>query len=106
VTLHPQALAALALWSAGPSVTDPGFGPADIAAKRAEALAAAELEPKEPVDRVEDVDADGVRCRIYVPEGAQRTILFLHGGGFVFGDVDTHDGDLPQVARETRLPLH
>jgi acetyl esterase len=101
VTLHPQALAALALWSAGPSVTDPGFGPADIAAKRAEALAAAELEPKEPVDRVEDVDADGVRCRIYVPEGAQRTILFLHGGGFVFGDVDTHDGQARRLANRT-----
>ena len=85
----------------GPSVSDPGFGPADIAAKRAEALAAAALEPEEPVDRVEDVDADGVRCRLYVPDGAERTILFLHGGGFVFGDVDTHDGQSRRLANRT-----
>jgi acetyl esterase/lipase len=105
MTLHPQAVAALALWSAGPSVTDPGFGPAGIAAKRAEALAAAGLEPQEPVDRVEEVDADGVRCRLYVPDvapaTAQRTILFLHGGGFVFGDVDTHDGQSRRLANRT-----
>jgi acetyl esterase/lipase len=101
VTLHPQAVAALALWSAGPSVTDPGFGAGGIAAKRAEALAAAGLEPKEAVDRVEDVDADGVRCRLYVPDGAQRTILFLHGGGFVFGDLDSHDGQSRRLANRT-----
>ena len=101
MTLHPQAVAALALWSAGPSVTDPGFGADGIAAKRAEALAAAGLEPKEAVDRVEDVDADGVRCRLYVPDGAQRTILFLHGGGFVFGDVDSHDGQSRRLANRT-----
>ena len=101
MTLHPQAVAALALWSAGPSVSDPGFGPAGIAAKRAEALDAAGLEPQEPVDRVEEVDADGVRCRLYVPDGAERTILFLHGGGFVFGDVDTHDGQSRRLANRT-----
>ena len=96
MTLHPQSVAALELWSQGPSVVDPGFGADGIAAMRRDALAAAALEEKEPVDRVEDVDAGGVRCRLYIPAGVQetvqRTVLFLHGGGFVFGDVDTHDG--------------
>jgi acetyl esterase len=101
VTLHPQAVAALKLWGEGPSVTDPGFGPDGIAAMRRDALAEAALEEKEPVDRVEDVDADGVRCRLYVPAGAQRTVLFLHGGGFVFGDVDTHDGQARRIANRT-----
>ena len=105
MTLHPQAVAALALWAQGASVSDPGFGPADLAAKREEALAAAAAEPLEQVDRVEDVDADGVRCRLYVPDAApataQRTILFLHGGGFVFGDVDTHDGQARRLANRT-----
>jgi acetyl esterase len=105
VTLHPQAVAALALWAQGPHVTDPGFGPADIDAKRAEARAAAALEPREDVDRVEDVDADGVPCRLYVPRGAPaaalRAVLFLHGGGFVFGDLDTHDGQARRIANRT-----
>ena len=101
MTLHPQSVAALELWAQGPSVTDPGFGADGIAAMRRDALAAAALEAKEPVDRVEDVDADGVRCRLYVPAGARRTVLFLHGGGFVFGDVDTHDGQSRRIANRT-----
>ena len=101
MTLHPQSVAALELWAQGPSVTDPGFDADGIAAMRRDALAAAALEEKEPVDRVEDVDADGVRCRLYVPAGARRTVLFLHGGGFVFGDVDTHDGQSRRIANRT-----
>ena len=101
MTLHPQAVAALELWSVGPQVTDPGFGADGIAAKRAEARELAATEPKEHVDHVEDVDADGVRCRLYLPAGAQRSLMFLHGGGFVFGDVDTHDGQSRRLANRT-----
>ena len=42
--------------------------------------------------------ADGLRpARVYVPRGtdpepAQPTLLFLHGGGWVQGGLDTHDG--------------
>jgi acetyl esterase len=101
MTLHPQSVAALELWSQGPSVSDPAFGADGIAAMRRDALAAAALEEKEPLDRVEDLDADGVRCRLYVPAGARRSVLFLHGGGFVFGDVDTHDGQARRIANRT-----
>jgi acetyl esterase len=101
VTLHPQAVAALELWAVGPQITDPGFGPDEIAAKRAEALEVAAAETKEPVDRIEDVDADGVRCRLYLPSGAQRTLMFLHGGGFVFGEIDTHDAQARRLANRT-----
>ncbi len=105
MTLHPQAVAALELWAQGPHVTDPGFGPADIEAKRRDALDLAAAEPKEPVARVEDVDADGVPARLYVPEGARAgqpgTLVFLHGGGFVFGEVDSHDGQSRRIANRT-----
>lgn len=101
MTLHPQAVAALELWAVGPQITDPGFGPDQIAAKRAEALEVAAAETKEPVDRIEDVDADGVRCRLYLPSAAQRTLMFLHGGGFVFGEIDTHDGQSRRLANRT-----
>lgn len=101
MTLHPQSVAALELWAVGPQITDPGFGPEQIAAKRAEAREAAAAETKEPVDRIEDVDADGVPCRLYLPSGAQRMLMFLHGGGFVFGDLDTHDGQSRRLANRT-----
>jgi acetyl esterase len=101
VTLHPQAVRALELWRAGPSVEDPGFGAADIAAMRREQGAAAAAEEHEPVDRVEDVDADGVPCRLHRPDDAQRVLLFLHGGGFVFGDLDTHDAHARRLANRT-----
>jgi acetyl esterase len=101
MTLHPQSVAALELWSLGPSVADPGFGQADVDARRAEARALALREEREDVDRVEDVDADGVPCRLYVPDGARRAVVFLHGGGFVFGDVDTHDSQSRRLANRT-----
>lgn len=96
--LHPQAEAALALWAQGPRVTDAGF---DIAGQRRLAREQAAAEPREHVDHVEDVDADGVPCRLFLPEGADKVIVFLHGGGFVFGDLDTHDAQSRRLANRT-----
>jgi acetyl esterase len=107
VTLHPQSVAALELWSQGPSVTDPGFGPDDLAAKRADARAEAAREPQEAVHRITDVDADGVPCRLYVPTDAEShgVLVFLHGGGFVFGEVATHEGHSRRMANRTGLAV-
>jgi acetyl esterase len=101
MVLHPQAKAALELWRLEPSVTDPGFDAAGIAARRQLHLDAAAVEAKEPVDQVEEVDADGVPCRLYQPAGATTTILALHGGGFAFGELDTHDGHWRRLANRT-----
>jgi acetyl esterase len=103
--LHPQAVAALELWSRDPRVTDPGFGPDDVAAQRARNRTAGAAEPHEDVDRVEDLDADGVPCRLTVPLGVAatppRTLVFLHGGGFVFGDIESHDAQARRLANRT-----
>ncbi|MBW3621377.1 MAG: alpha/beta hydrolase [Actinobacteria bacterium] len=46
----------------------------------------------DPVASVEDTSADGVPVRVYVPLGTPRAaMVFLHGGGWVIGDLDTHD---------------
>ena len=46
-------------------------------------------------DRVaaEDFDADGVPVRLYRPAGDDvlPLLVFLHGGGWMLGDLDTHD---------------
>ena len=108
MTLHPQAVRALELWAQGPQVTDPGFGPAGIDALRRAAREAAATEEREPVRSVEDLDADGVRCRLYRPAGVgppsdepPSALVYLHGGGFVFGDLDTHDGQARRLANRT-----
>lgn len=105
MVLHPQAEAAVALWSEGPRVTDPGFGGEGIAEQRRLALEAAAAEPQEEVAYVEDIDVDGVPSRLYLPEGATRLAVFLHGGGFVFGDLDTHDAQSRRIANRTGLAV-
>ena len=46
----------------------------------------------EPVDRVAEVDADGIPARLYEPAGALRGVLvWFHGGGWVLGSLATHD---------------
>ena len=99
MTLHPQARAALADAADETAVFDPSF---DVARTRAEARVAAAAEPREDLPRVEDVDAAGVPCRLYVPTEADRPVtglvLHLHGGGFVLNDVEVHDNAARRLA--------
>lgn len=93
--LTPQSRAALAAAAGETPVHDPTF---DVAESRAQARAAAAQQPKDDVARVEDVDADGVPCRLYAPEGARGVTVLLHGGGFVFHDVEVYDGPARKLA--------
>ncbi len=59
-----------------------------------------------PVAAVEDLQLPGpaghLQARVYRPEtsGPVPTILFIHGGGFVIGDLDTHDNQCRTVCRD------
>ncbi len=44
-----------------------------------------------PIHAVRDLEVDGLRARHYHPGGVAPLVMFLHGGGFVFGDLETHD---------------
>lgn len=51
----------------------------------------------EPVASVTDTEVDGIRVRVYRPaadgpRGPLPVFVFAHGGGFVFCDLDSHDG--------------
>jgi acetyl esterase len=39
-----------------------------------------------------------IRARLYRPKDADGTILFIHGGGWVVGSLDTHDGPARALA--------
>ena len=69
-----------------------------VNAAREEARTIAVADAREDVDRVDEIDADGVRCRLYVPGGATAVIVHVHGGGFVFHDIDVHDAAARRLA--------
>ena len=60
--------------------------------------------PGEPVDHVEDQRVPGpggsIPVRIYAPAGRRPApaLVYFHGGGWVIGGIDTHDGLCRQLA--------
>ncbi|MFD1546138.1 alpha/beta hydrolase fold domain-containing protein, partial [Nonomuraea guangzhouensis] len=68
-------------------LTDPVAARANYA-KAAAARPAPDLADLEVEDRMVPADPDVV-VRIYRPRQAQGAIVWLHGGGFVMGDLDT-----------------
>jgi acetyl esterase len=66
------------------------------------------MEPREEVGEVRDVDADGVPCRLYRPHDhpdATGLIVHLHGGGFVFNDVEVHDAVCRRLTNRAGIPV-
>jgi acetyl esterase len=92
--LYPQARKAVEDAAGEPKVWE-----TDIDDARSAARAEAATAPREDVAEVVDLDADGVPCRLYRPEGARPgLVVHLHGGGFVFHDVDVHDDAARRLA--------
>ncbi|MGH3470238.1 MAG: alpha/beta hydrolase [Thermocrispum sp.] len=60
-----------------------------------------------PVAGLEDIEVDGAEgrlpARVYRPDGAgpHATVAFFHGGGFVLGGIDTHDGFCRELCQQT-----
>jgi len=102
MALHPQSRAALESAADEPQVFDDGF---DIAASRADARALAAAGDREPVAEVADLLADDVPCRLYRPEGADGLIVHLHGGGFVFHDIEVHDAAARRLANRSGMAV-
>jgi acetyl esterase len=85
-----------------------------VAAARARTAADAQTfaGPAIELERVEEVTVAGaagpLRARLYVPEGIDvpsGLLVYFHGGGFVVGDLDTHDNMCRFLAREAGVRL-
>lgn len=66
------------------------------------------------IGAVRDLEVDGAEgplpARLYVPtsrlgDDAVPTLLFLHGGGWVHGDVDSHDGACRHLAEHSGVQV-
>lgn len=58
----------------------------------------------QPIGRTEDHWINGQKARLYVPtreSGNGGLLVFFHGGGFIYGDVDTHDAACRFLAEES-----
>ena len=57
--------------------------------------------PGEELLDISDVEREGVRLRVYRPRtGTTAGVLYLHGGGFCLGDLDSEHGGAVQVAND------
>lgn len=57
------------------------------------------------LDHVLDIDADGVHCRLYRPRQGAPVALYVHGGGWVLHDLETHDRFCRYLAHRTGWAL-
>jgi acetyl esterase len=61
---------------------------------------------KDEVARIENLEIPngdiGLKARLYRVAGTRRTILFFHGGGWMVGSIETHDGPVRTLANAAR----
>ncbi len=60
-----------------------------------------------PVGAVQDLRVEGMPARLYTSAepGAKPLLLYYHGGGFVVGDVDTHDAPCRVLCRHAGVDV-
>jgi len=77
---------------------------ARVQARKAQRLAPT---PKVDLHAIDDFEAAGLPMRRYQPTSspATRGLLYFHGGGFVIGDLDSHDHLCRALAKQTGCEL-
>lgn len=57
------------------------------------------------MDSVSDIEIAGVPCRRYENDGASGCFVYVHGGGYTIGDLDTHDAVCRQLGSESNTTV-
>ncbi|HET7305371.1 MAG TPA: alpha/beta hydrolase [Segeticoccus sp.] len=86
--LYPENARLLAQLDDAPLPGDPRF---DLARSRREVSRSAPAWLGTGRCVVRDAELAGVPCRVYCPPRPQGMVVHAHGGGFVEGDLETHD---------------
>ncbi|HEY5183518.1 MAG TPA: alpha/beta hydrolase [Actinomycetes bacterium] len=109
--LDVQVQLVLRLMAADPR---PSFETLPVAqARESIRLEAAQFAGRRPADVIaQQLTVDGAEgplgARLYLPEGAQRPgplVVWFHGGGWVVGDLDSHDPCCRFLSHTARLPV-
>ena len=93
MVLHPQVEASLAIRRRPPAdvlAAEP-YEQLKFARRAMEESNEAECGPAIPLPVVVDVDADGVPCRLYAGKAGAPVFVYVHGGGWCYGSVETVD---------------
>lgn len=104
--LHPEVRALLEMMDAQGAPPLENQDPAQARSSRVEPMKILGGEP-EALGRVEETSipgpGGGVRVRVYAGEygGHRPALVYFHGGGFVFGNLDTHDAVCRALAKES-----
>ncbi|MGH3084992.1 MAG: alpha/beta hydrolase, partial [Gaiellaceae bacterium] len=97
--LHPQAQAVLE------HIASLGYPPiTEVSPEEARAIRRAHIRPSAiELHEIRSVDADGVPARLYRPsgDGDMGLLVYLHGGGWVVGDLETHDSTCRALAADS-----
>jgi acetyl esterase len=72
----------------------------DVAMLRRAGRARAATRTRGPDMPTVDATIAGVPVRVYQP-GGRNAVVYLHGGGFVLGDLDSHDAQVRRLAAAT-----
>jgi acetyl esterase len=86
--VHPQVRAALSAQHRAPLTIG---NLVDVRRSMVDAVPA-EVGAGPSLRTVADVDAGGVPARLYTDGDERPALLYAHGGGWVMGDLETHDG--------------
>lgn len=97
--LHPQAQAVADFYA---SIRTTPFE--ELSPKDARALySAGQVPSTEVVHEIRDVQAGSIPCRLYRPSAQTDLglLVFFHGGGWVIGDLNSHDGVCRSLANKS-----
>ena len=97
--LHPQAQAVADFYAAMRTTPFEELSPTDALAL----YNAGQVPSTEAVHEIRDVQAGTILCRLYRPSADTNLglLVFFHGGGWVIGDLNSHDGVCRSLANKS-----
>ena len=97
--LHPQAQAVADFYAAMRTTPFEELSPTDARSL----YSAGQVPSTEVVHEIRDVQAGAIPCRLYRPSAKTDLglLVFFHGGGWVIGDLNSHDGVCRSLANKS-----
>src|SRR5690349_5619049 len=100
--LHPQVEALLRETAKAPPISSLSVSEARAMAAMMAAMGGEQVPVAAVADITIPVEGSSIAVRVYTPEGTGpfHVVVFMHGGGFVIGDLDSHDNMARTICRD------